>query len=439
MIEIVAGYFSVIGLAALFAAAFWPVVIMGGTLEAGKLVAATWLKANLKNPNVAAIHKGFLLVAILALMAITSLGIYGYLAKAHLEQEANLPAIELQIKQSETRIAQADAERLRQEARLGQLDQSVSVLLSNATNAKDARSANLARDAQRRDRADIQKQITALNREVNTLNEALVPLRLKVSDVSAKLGPVKYVASLFGWKDPNSAVQLVILLIMIAFDPLAVVMVLSGTLSLSEAVREMSEKREKRRREKATKVTELPKGETLGDLDFFTKRPAISVPIPESYFKLGEEEPLVTSVDEILARQKRDKKAKEDSAAAALLRQDGVASNLSPVSPEPAKGVPVFMFDPNEQASSEPAPSPVITQTVEVEQLQRVHEDNARLTRALDEQNATFEALQAEIARLKALPVEKEKLTDEPKTEMIEPVTSAGFNDFIDSRIQPSK
>ncbi|RYD61325.1 MAG: hypothetical protein EOP83_17275, partial [Verrucomicrobiaceae bacterium] len=129
LIETVAGYFSVVGLAALFAAAFWPVVIMGGALEAGKLVAATWLKANLKNPNVAGLHKAFLFVAIFALMAITSLGIYGYLAKAHLEQEANLPAVQLQIKQSESRIAQAEAERLRQEARLTQLDQSVSVML----------------------------------------------------------------------------------------------------------------------------------------------------------------------------------------------------------------------------------------------------------------------------------------------------------------------
>ncbi|RYF17659.1 MAG: hypothetical protein EOO77_11600, partial [Oxalobacteraceae bacterium] len=105
MVEIVAGYFSVVGLAALFAAAFWPVVVMGGTLEAGKLVAATWLKQNWKNPNVAWLHKLYLLVAIGSLMAITSLGIYGYLAKAHLEQEANLPAVEIQIKQMESRIA----------------------------------------------------------------------------------------------------------------------------------------------------------------------------------------------------------------------------------------------------------------------------------------------------------------------------------------------
>lgn len=411
MVEAVAGYFSVIGLAALFAAAFWPVVIMGGTLEAGKLVAATWLKANWKNRNVAPIHKAYLLVAIVALMAITSLGIYGYLAKAHLEQEANLPAIELQIRQMEARITQAESERARQESRLTQLDQSVSVLLSNAQTAKDARSANLARDAQRRDRLDVQKQITALNKEVNGLNEALVPLRLKVSDVSAKLGPVKYVASLFGWSDPNSAVQLIILLIMIAFDPLAVVMVLSGTLSLNEAAKEISERRARRRAEKAAPKVDGPSG-SPGDLDHFTNRPLRSSnTMPPQYMDFGHPppaEPKGSRVTELPKGEVDDPDLVETMEYFKKKVEAGIKI------PEP---LPVHVF-------GDEAPP----------------EANVAIATSEPVSNAavTYEAVHAEIERLR--PSEpKDNLTVEPKTEMMPHGEVADFNTFSANHTQPNK
>lgn len=288
MIEAVAGYFSVVGLTALFAAAFWPVVVMGATLETGKLVAATWLKANLGNSNVSMLHKLYLLAATLVLMTITSLGIYGYLAKAHLEQEANLPAIEIQIKQMESRIQQATDERLRQESRLTQLDQSVSALLANAKTAKEAQAANRSRDLQKRERLEVQKQITGLNKEVNTLNDELAPLRLKIADVSAKLGPLKYVAKLFGWEDPSSAVQLIILLIMFAFDPLAVVMVLSGTLTLNEYAKESGPRRAERRARKAQEKRDAADAKArLDAINLALKEKAKPAPVQEPEVPTG--------------------------------------------------------------------------------------------------------------------------------------------------------
>ena len=244
VISAVAGYFSVTGLGHLFAAAFWPVVIMGGALEAGKLVAASWLKANWSNRSVGWMHKLYLMVAVGVLMVITALGIYGYLAKGHLEHEAPLATVELQIGEIERKVEQAKSERDRLEERLKGLDQSVNVMLSNAKTARDAQAANRARAAQQRDRADIQKQISATDEQINKLSSSIVPLRLQVSDVNAKLGPVKYVAQLFGWQDPNSAVQLVIVLIMFVFDPLAVMLVLSGTLTIGEWSRERQARKE---------------------------------------------------------------------------------------------------------------------------------------------------------------------------------------------------
>lgn len=249
IISVVAGYFSVVGLGALFAAAFWPVVIMGGSLEAGKIVAASWLKANWKNTAVSRLHKLYLLIATFVLMLVTALGIYGYLAKGHLEQKAPLATVELQMQQIEEKVAQVDAQRNRMREDLDRLDNTISKLLETSKNAKDAQAANRLMTAQKKERDAIAKQIEAKDAEKNALVSSLVPLKTQVSDVSAKLGPLKYVADLFGWQDPNSAVKLVIVMIMFAFDPLAVMLILSGTISLMEW-------RDQRRARKSEKMRE---------------------------------------------------------------------------------------------------------------------------------------------------------------------------------------
>ena len=88
----VAGYYSVIGLAAIFPGSFWPIIIMGSTLEAAKLVTVSWLYRNWKLVPVG--MKMYLTSASVILMLITSMGIFGYLSKAHLEHSAdNAPIV----------------------------------------------------------------------------------------------------------------------------------------------------------------------------------------------------------------------------------------------------------------------------------------------------------------------------------------------------------
>ena len=89
-ISSVAIYYSVIGLAAIFAAAKVPIYIMGGVLEVGKLVTASWLYQNWS--NIPFLLKTYLTTAVGILMIITSLGIFGFLSKAHVEQST--PAAE---------------------------------------------------------------------------------------------------------------------------------------------------------------------------------------------------------------------------------------------------------------------------------------------------------------------------------------------------------
>ena len=80
----VAIFYSVIGLATIFPGAFWPVVIMGSVLEVGKLITASWLYRNWKYTPF--LLKSYLTIAVVVLSLITSMGIFGFLSKAHLEQ-----------------------------------------------------------------------------------------------------------------------------------------------------------------------------------------------------------------------------------------------------------------------------------------------------------------------------------------------------------------
>ena len=250
LISIVAAYFSVVGLAALFAATFIPVVIMGATLEAAKLVAAQWLHSNWKNSNVNFLHKSYMTAAVGALMLITSIGIYGFLSKGHLEQEAPLAGIELEVKQREQQIEMLQANNASLQTKLTQLDKSIDAYLAN-----DKASQGLkARTRQKAERESIDKQLVTNNEKISKLNAEILPLKMQTSEVEAKLGPIKYVAELFGWEDANSAVRLVIMILMFAFDPLAIVMMLSAQITFDE----LSKEKRKRKEQESSKEDVLP-------------------------------------------------------------------------------------------------------------------------------------------------------------------------------------
>ena len=234
----VAAYFSVVGLAAIFAATYWAVVVMGVSLEAGKLVAAGWLHANWHNSAVNKLHKSYMTMAVVVLMIITALGIYGFLSKGHLEQQASGAPVALQIAQREARLEQLNVQVQSLNARQTQLDTAVnSIIADNATGGLRARRQQTS------ERAEITRGVEAANAEINAITTELVPLKLEVAGVEAKLGPIKYLADAFGWEDPEAAVRLVILLLMFAFDPLAVVLVISAIITISSALEDRRKKK----------------------------------------------------------------------------------------------------------------------------------------------------------------------------------------------------
>jgi hypothetical protein len=239
IISTIAAYFSVDGLAALFAATATGVIIMASALEAGKITVATWVHHYWHHKGVHVFQKTYLVAAVVSLMLVSSMGIYGYLAKGHLEQSAPLAPIELEIAQKQTQIDQYKDQITANKARLTQLDTAVNNIIGT-----DATKGLRARKAQTAERAEIKASIDATNTDMNKLSTEIVPLKLKINAVETKLGPVKYVAQLFGMKDPEAAVRIVIMLLMFSFDPLAIVLVLSGMFTLKEAMAERKERRE---------------------------------------------------------------------------------------------------------------------------------------------------------------------------------------------------
>lgn len=233
-ISAVAVWYSVAGLVSIFAANALSIIIMGIALEGSKLVATVWLKWNWKRAP--RLIKTYLIVAIGILMMITSMGIFGYLSKAHLDQ--GLVSGEVQAKISlideKIRTEQANIEAARKA--LSQMDAQVDQVLGRSTNTQGAERAVQIRRNQAKERAALQADIAKSQTAIAKLNEEAAPIRAEVRKVEAEVGPIKYIAKLIYGDNPDAnilekAVTWVIIIIVIVFDPLAVILLLASQYS----------------------------------------------------------------------------------------------------------------------------------------------------------------------------------------------------------------
>ena len=203
----IAAYYSIVGLAAIFTGAFWPVVIMASSMEFAKLVTASWVYRNWKTAPKMLL--AYLTTAIVVLMLITSMGIFGFLAKAHIDStlDAGANSVELKTLSQQQKIA----------------DDRLNYLLARA---KDPSTASNTLD----------RQIQNTQKELTEINKKRLPLLREENKLVADVGPIKYVADMFFEGDSaiDKAVRMVILLIMLVFDPLAVLLLIAGNISLKE-------------------------------------------------------------------------------------------------------------------------------------------------------------------------------------------------------------
>lgn len=224
----VSAYYSIIGLTSIFAAAYYPVIIMGSVLELGKLVTTSWLYRNWR--TCPWLLKSYLTVAVIILMFISSMGIFGFLSRAHIEQNLQIgtgSADQIQIVQTKIDNEQSIIDDLNKQ--ISQIDAAVSKL----TEKGQATNSLQAADKQRKQRDALILQRTKHNDESAKLKEQRVNLSSNVKKMEAEVGPLKYIAEMiYEGKATDDilekSVRWVIICIVFVFDPLAVVLLLAA-------------------------------------------------------------------------------------------------------------------------------------------------------------------------------------------------------------------
>ena len=232
-ISAVAVYYSVAGLTAIFAGAVIPIIIMGTSLEISKLIATVWLKQNWTiTPS---LIKIYLLGAIAVLMLITSMGIFGFLSKAHLDQGIGSSDVAAKIAVYDEKIKTAKENIDANRKALKQMDEAVDQSMARSTTEAGAGKAVAIRKGQAKERIRLQEEITSEQKTISSLNEERAPIAAEVRKVEAEVGPIKYIAAFFyGATDQTvleKAVTWVIIILIIVFDPLAVMLLLASQIS----------------------------------------------------------------------------------------------------------------------------------------------------------------------------------------------------------------
>ena len=243
----VAAYYSIIGLIAIFSASVIPIAVMGVVLETGKLVTAAWLYHYWKRVNV--LLKTYLISAVFVLMFITSMGIFGFLSKAHIEQTSISADNTLQIESIDSQITRQRTDIDRAEKQLTLLDDALEKYVELGAITKGLN----ARKDQQGERDALTTTINDATDNIATLTQTKYELRTKQNELIAEVGPIKYIAELvYGNSDTNTleeAVRWVILILVWVFDPLAVLLLISANISIKE---ELTKLRRKRTRRKST-------------------------------------------------------------------------------------------------------------------------------------------------------------------------------------------
>lgn len=237
MLTCVGGYFSIVGLATIFAGAFWSVVTMATALELSKVVAASWIYRSWSIAPV--LIRMYMILSIIVLVFITSLGIFGYLSKAHVEQTINQGGNnELLISGLERKIERQQSIIDDSETVLAQLDSAVRIL-QDYDRIRGPDGALAVRKAQAEERTELNRTIGSAYDQVAVLQDELIPLQKQTLELEAEIGPLKYIAELIYGKDSAAeyfdvAVRWIIILLVCVFDPLAIVMIISGNIGLSQ-------------------------------------------------------------------------------------------------------------------------------------------------------------------------------------------------------------
>lgn len=229
----VAAYYSIIGLTSIFAGAFWSILMMGAALEIAKLVSVSWLYRNWSSCSI--LMRSYMATAIIILMLITSMGIFGYLSRAHIESSAlSTSDLTAKIQTVEDSLQSKEFTRDLYVKQITNIDNTLVkyIELGNVTKGlQEKRRLDTERKELEANRSAIEQEIIQLKTEKNKLNS-------EQRKQEVEIGPLKYIAELIYGKDAenhfDSAVRWVIILLVLVFDPLAIVLLIAANSELEK-------------------------------------------------------------------------------------------------------------------------------------------------------------------------------------------------------------
>tara|TARA_X000000368_G_scaffold332954_1_gene270202 strand:+ start:16785 stop:17705 length:921 start_codon:yes stop_codon:yes gene_type:complete len=232
-ISVIAAGYSILGLATLFAGAVVPIIAMGSALEVGKLVAASWLYHNWRS-DIPRLLKAYLFTAIIVLIFITSMGIFGFLSKAHLDQVKPTSGNNIKIELLDKQINQQQLIINRAEKQLSLLDKALEVYIDKEYVTRGLKE----RAKQEEERNALNSAINNASDKIAELTNSKASLSLEQDKIEAEVGPIKYVAELIYGENAeqnfDKAVRIVILILIFVFDPLAVLLLIAANISLRQ-------------------------------------------------------------------------------------------------------------------------------------------------------------------------------------------------------------
>ena len=234
-VSTVAGYFSIVGLMAIFPAAATPILAMGVVLEVAKLVTASWLYRYWN--KTAFFMKSYFAIAVVILSVITSMGIFGFLSKAHLEHSVSTGDNTLQVARLDRRIENEQRRVTDAQTVLDQLDTTVQTLIDYDRIRGDD-GAIATRESQAPEREQLNAAIDDAIAAIDLLSEEKLILDTEQLLIEVEVGPLLYVAEMiYGNTDKETldkTVRFVIILLILVFDPLAILLVVAANMSMKE-------------------------------------------------------------------------------------------------------------------------------------------------------------------------------------------------------------
>ena len=231
-ISAVAAFYSIVGLMAIFSASAISIAVMGVVLEIGKLITASWLYQNWK--KIPRLLKYYLTLAVVVLMFITSMGIFGYLSKAHIDQGTGTAELYLKVERIDNSISSERKIIERAEKQIGMLDSALDKYIELGAITKGLGK----REEQEEERNLLNTTVNNAQLRIDDLLDERTEFNLQIKNFEAEVGPLKYISALFYGEDAldyiDRSVRYVILILVFVFDPLAVLLIIAANMSFHE-------------------------------------------------------------------------------------------------------------------------------------------------------------------------------------------------------------